>query len=124
MAATDDITTFGVDNPSVKPAAVAPAGSALLVAVAILHLPPPAALTRRVATPFDHTRDPGAAAAFVLFAQASTLIPSGSAVAVAAARGIRANPGTATGSRRGCCRISTCAGRPKRRRRTPARRST
>ena len=68
-----------------KPAAIALAGSALLVAVAILHLPPPAALTRRVATPFDHTRDPGAAAAFVLFAQASALIPSGSAVAVAAA---------------------------------------
>ncbi|MGE5278157.1 MAG: hypothetical protein ACM3SU_14255 [Acidobacteriota bacterium] len=68
-----------------KPAAVALAGSALLVAVAILHLPPPAALTRRVATPFDRTRDPGAAPAFVLFAQASTLIPTGSAVAVAAA---------------------------------------
>jgi hypothetical protein len=69
----------------VKPAAVALAGSALLVGVAILHLPPPAALARRVATPFDHTRDPGAAAAFVLFARASNLIPSGSSVAVSAA---------------------------------------
>lgn len=68
-----------------KPAAIALAGSALLIAVAIVRLPAPAALARRAATPFDHTRDPGAAAAFVLFARASTLIPGGSAVAIVAA---------------------------------------
>ncbi|MGH9368571.1 MAG: hypothetical protein ACRD3M_12945 [Thermoanaerobaculia bacterium] len=68
-----------------KRAGIPLAGSALLVAVALLRLPPPRELLRPVATPFDRARDPGAGPAFVLFLQASSLIPEGAHVAVGAA---------------------------------------
>ena len=62
--------------------AVSLAGSALLLAAAILRLPPPADLLRRVATPFDRTRAHGAGPAFVLLSSAAPLIPAGASVEV------------------------------------------
>lgn len=67
-----------------KRATIPLAGAALLVAVTILRMPPPSALIRRAATPFDRSRDPGSGPAFILFTQASALIPDGARVAVGA----------------------------------------
>jgi hypothetical protein len=70
-----------------KRAALPLAGSAILVAVAVLRLPPPRLLLRQVATPFDRSKDPGAGAHLILLTQVSALIPKGASVAVRAASG-------------------------------------
>jgi len=63
------------------------AGAGLLVAVAVLRLPPPRALLAPTATPFDRSKDPGAGPALALLTAADPLLPSGAPVAVRAASG-------------------------------------
>lgn len=63
------------------------AGAGLLVAVAALRLPPPGALLRPSATPFDRSKDPGAGPTLVLLTAVAPLVPPGASVAVRASSG-------------------------------------
>ena len=63
------------------------AGAGLLVAVAVLRLPPPHALLSATATPFDRSKDPGAGPTLVLVTAAARLVPPGASVAVRAVSG-------------------------------------